>query len=137
MESKTLVKQIEVLANFLENEGLVREAYNLDMCLNSIDTGSKDASNTPGLQQVPNFQGKPLLQGQLQQIFNQVLATLNNVVVNMRKVHEYDPKKLESINLKFKELFARQIRPLLSAIQNQSEDIKTKVDNILDLVENR
>jgi hypothetical protein len=118
MDAEKLKYQIEILANFFEEEGFVREAYHLDTYLNSIDLGNKTANKSFDLKT------------QIKQIYDMVSRVLNNVVGNMKKVNEMNPEEYEIMNAKFRKLFMK-IKPLIVSIQKSSADSEQKMQALM------
>ena len=142
MDTKELKSSIEVLANFCEEEGFIKEAYRLDLVLNSIDsiTSKKVASNIQ-VKTPPNFTGTWLLKSQLERIYNEVAFTLNKIIEAMNYVDGFDDSKLERTNKRFKEFIAKpgggkfSIRNLVKNIIENSGGIKADISRLVSLVD--
>ena len=101
--------QIELLANFLESEGFVREAYNIDTFLNAIDRD-----------------------GNVDIAFGGVAAALVNVLENVKKVYENDKGGYDRVNTKFRRIF-RKIKPLMDAIRKSSTEGDRRIQFLRDI----
>jgi hypothetical protein len=93
---------VEMLASFYEDEGLVREAYNLDVMLNTFE----DRAHKTALAQQPEVK---TLEGYIKELMRMLKVVVINVENNVDKLgrnSEEDHKKIESRfklnHLKFK-----------------------------------
>lgn len=92
-----LKSQLSKLANFLESEGLVREAYNLDIYLNTLDS-----------QKIPNID---LIRG----VCSSVLSLIKNLDDNIAKVYEFDKDGYKKVTGKFNKIY-KTLKPLLKSM---------------------
>lgn len=109
MKVPKVKSQIEMLANFLESEGFVREAYNVDTFLNALDKNDN-----------------------VDIVFGGVAQALVNVLENVKKVYEADQAGYNVVNTKFRNIF-RKIKPLMDAIRKSSTENESRIDFLRDI----
>lgn len=118
MINKDVIKGLEVIADFLENEGFVRESYNIDVILNTLDLDSKGGSKS---------------ESKLPKVYDMVSSVLINIVENIQKVNESNPEELHKVNTKFSKML-KEVKPLVTAIQGNSAESKQKMHDLMALL---
>ena len=108
MSIDKLKSKIEKLATFYESEGLVREAYHIDVMLNTFDQKVAAAGAEPD---------RKTLDGYVEELVTWFKKVMKNVESNIEKLNRYSDEEKE----KLKSLFRIKHREFIKGL-NDLED---------------
>lgn len=128
MSIDKLRSNIETVAAFYEGEGLVREAYNIDVMLNTFDQKVAAAGEDPD---------RKTLDGYVQELltwFKKVMTNVENNVEKLNRYPEVEKEKLKNLfRIKHRE-FIKGLNGLeknLSEVEIGTQSIFTQLHNLI------